>query len=61
TAMFALLAFAGDMGCSSGPTIVGYISTALQDNLRLGLLSAIVFPIIMLVGLRLCHSKQTEI
>lgn len=57
TAMFALLAFAGDIGCSSGPTIVGYISTALQDNLRLGLLSAIVFPVVMLVGLRFCRTK----
>lgn len=60
TALFALLAFAGDIGCSSGPTIVGYISTALQDNLRLGLLSAIVFPVIMLAGLRYCQTKQAE-
>lgn len=60
TAMFALLAFAGDIGCSSGPTIVGYVSTALQDNLRLGLLSAIVFPVVMLAGLRLCRTKQTN-
>ncbi|MDE6853391.1 MAG: MFS transporter [Lachnospiraceae bacterium] len=57
TAMFALLAFAGDIGCSSGPTIVGFISTALQDNLRLGLLSAIFFPVVMLVGLRFCQTK----
>lgn len=55
TAMFALLAFAGDIGCSSGPTIVGYISTALQDDLRLGMLSALVFPIVMLAGLKFCR------
>lgn len=59
TAMFALLAFAGDIGCSSGPTIVGYISTALQDDLRLGMLSALVFPIVMLAGLKFCRVKQT--
>lgn len=60
TAMFALLAFAGDIGCSSGPTLVGYLSTAFQDNIRLGLLISIAFPAIMLAGLRLCQTKQTE-
>lgn len=59
TAMFALLAFAGDIGCSSGPTIVGYISTALQDNLRLGLLSVIIFPVLMLIGLRICQKHES--
>lgn len=54
TAMFALFAFAGDIGCSSGPTIVGYVSAALQDNIKLGLLSAIAFPVLMLFGLALC-------
>lgn len=54
TALFALLAFAGDIGCSSGPTIVGFVSTAMQDNLKLGLLSAIIFPILMIAGLVMC-------
>jgi len=31
TAMFALLAFAGDMGCASSPSLVGYISTGIQN------------------------------
>ncbi|MBQ8638308.1 MAG: MFS transporter [Lachnospiraceae bacterium] len=54
TAMFALLALAGDTGCSLGPTIVGFVSGALNDNLKAGLLCAIVFPLLMLVGLWLC-------
>lgn len=58
TAMFALLALAGDTGCSLGPTIVGFVSGALGDNLKLGLLSAIIFPILMLAGLRfVSHPK----
>ena len=36
TALFALLAMAGDVGCSSGPTYVGMISGALNDNLKMG-------------------------
>ena len=49
TAMFALLALAGDMGCSSGPTIVGMVSGACSDNLKAGLACAIIFPILMIV------------
>lgn len=55
TAMFAFLALAGDMGCSLGPTVVGYVSAALGDSLKKGLISAIVFPILLLVGLALCR------
>lgn len=55
TAMFALLALAGDTGCSLGPTVVGFVSAALSDNLKLGLLSAVVFPILLLAGLALCR------
>lgn len=50
TAMFALLALAGDMGCSSGPTFVGFISGALGDNLKLGVLAAVVFPALLILG-----------
>lgn len=60
TAMFALLAFAGDIGCSSGPTLVGYLSTEFQDNIRLGMLASIAFPVVMLAGLKLCQTKQTD-
>ncbi len=49
TAMFALLALAGDMGCSSGPTIVGMVSGACSDNLKAGLACAIAFPALMIV------------
>ena len=49
TAMFALLALAGDVGCSVGPTLVGFVSGHFNDNLRLGILAATVFPVILLL------------
>ena len=50
TSMFALLALAGDLGCSLGPTLVGFVSNANQDNIRLGILAAIIFPILLAIG-----------
>ena len=49
TAMFALLALAGDLGCSGGPTLVGFVSSAAADNLKAGILVAIAFPVVMAV------------
>ena len=51
TAMFALMALAGDLGCSSGPTLVGMVSSALGDNLKRGILAGVVFPVLLLGGL----------
>ena len=50
TAMFALLALAGDLGGTVAPTLVGNISQMAGDNLKAGILAGIVFPI----GLVLC-------
>lgn len=51
TAMFALLALAGDVGCSGGPTLVGFVSSAFGDNLAVGLGFGIIFPVLMILGL----------
>lgn len=51
TAMYALMALAGDLGCSSGPSVVGFVANAAGGNLKTGVLVAIVFPIMMLLGL----------
>lgn len=58
TAMFALLALAGDTGCSLGPALVGYMSAALGDDLRQGLLAVIVFPPLLLGGLALLYRAR---
>lgn len=47
TAMFALLALGGDVGCMAGPTIAGAVAAA--SNLKIGILCAIVFPTILTV------------
>ncbi len=49
TAMFAVLALAGDIGCSGGPTLVGLVSSLLGDELKYGLLAAIIFPIVLII------------
>lgn len=51
TVMFAMLALAGDLGCSGGPTLVGMVSSALDNNLRIGILSGIIFPVILIITL----------
>ena len=56
TAMFALLALAGDLGCSLGPTVVGFVSAAFDDVLKMGLVAAIGFPALILLGIRLLRS-----
>lgn len=55
TAMFALLALGGDLGCSGGPTLVGMVSSALGDNLKMGILAGIIFPVLLLTGVLLCR------
>lgn len=51
TLLFALLALAGDLGCSGGPTLAGTVASSFGDNMRAGIGAAIVFPVIMGVGL----------
>ena len=64
TAMFALLALGGDVGCSGGPTLVGMISSALGDDLKRGILAGVIFPILLLAGVLLVKRsnarKQSE-
>lgn len=57
--MFALLALGGDVGCSGGPTVVGFVSGALGDNLKMGVLAGVVFPTLLLLGILLV-SKEKE-
>lgn len=58
TAMYALMALAGDIGCSAGPTVVGMIANANHGNLQTGLIFAIVFPLLIFAGIGLLRKKQ---
>lgn len=50
TAMFAFMALAGDLGCASGPTVVGFTADIAGGELKSGLIAAILFPAVMLAG-----------
>ncbi len=58
TALFALLALGGDLGCTSGPTLVGIVSGAFGDNLKTGILAAAFFPVLLLLGIWLCSRRR---
>lgn len=66
TAMFGILAVCGDIGCSSGPALTGFVSDIFskfgelaasmglspdQLGLKAGLLSAVIFPAVLIVTL----------
>jgi fucose permease len=51
TAMFALLAMAGDLGGAFGPWLVGFTSQIRNDDLKAGMLVACVFPIVLIVSI----------
>lgn len=60
TAMYALMALAGDLGCSSGPSVVGFVANAMNGDLKTGVLVAIVFPIVMLLGLTRVRYRSSK-
>ena len=55
TAMFSLLALAGDVGCTAGPVTVG-----LSDNLSDGFMLAALFPIAMLICTLICSRNKKD-
>ena len=61
TAMFALLALGGDIGCSGGPTLVGLMSGAFGDNLHRGILAGAIFPVVLLAVLFMLKQKETAV
>lgn len=63
TALFAMLALAGDVGCSGGPTFVGLVSNGFGGSLQTGIFAALVFPVLLVFGiqmLRFARKKSTQ-
>ena len=60
TAMFALLALAGDLGCSGGPTFAGMVASAAGDNLQRGILCAVIFPALLLAMIFVLRKMRKE-
>lgn len=51
TAMFALLAMAGDLGGAFGPGMVGQLAQASGDSIQMGMRFGCLFPIILMLAL----------
>ena len=60
TAMFALLALAGDLGGAVGPAIIGNVSQSAGENLQAGVLAGIGFPIVLVVCVLIVRNKYNE-
>ena len=58
--MFAFLALAGDLGATVSPAMVGGIAEAVGGTLKTGLLFAIFFPTVMILGLILLVKKHRK-
>ena len=58
TALFALLALGGDIGCSGGPSLVGMVSGMCKGNLKAGILAALIFPVLLLTGAKFETQKD---
>lgn len=59
TALFAMLAMAGDLGGAFGPSLVGTITQQSGDRLQSGMLAGSVFPLLLIVVLILM-SRNTK-
>lgn len=60
TAMFALLALAGDLGCSSGPSLVGAVSGIADGNMKAGILTAVIFPVTLIICLLISKNQSNK-
>ena len=60
TAMFALLAMAGDLGGAFGPSLVGNITQRAHDNLHAGMLAGCIFPMVLLISLAAMKVSQRK-
>ena len=59
TAMFGMLAMAGDIGCTAGPTLVGLCAGAFGDDIGIGIAFALVFPVLFAV-LIACSGRKKK-
>lgn len=58
TSLFALLALAGDVGCSGGPTLVGFVTGLASDDLKKGILAGVIFPLLLLGSVMLLKRER---
>lgn len=58
TAMFALLALGGDIGCTLGPSIVGFVSDASEFQLKGGIAAASIFAVLFFISSMILLKKD---
>ena len=58
TAMFALLALAGDLGGSTAPSIIGFVSERASGSLQSGILAGAIFPLLLMATLLILNRKK---
>lgn len=57
TAMFAMFAVAGDIGCTAGPSLAGFVAD-VTGKINMGICMAILFPVVMFVLLMVVVKKR---
>ncbi len=60
TALFAILALAGDVGCALGPAVVGLIANKTSYGLQAGMVPILIFPVIMIFGVYIIQTKKMK-
>ncbi|MCR4836010.1 MAG: MFS transporter [Bacteroidaceae bacterium] len=60
TALFALLALAGDVGGTLGPSLVGLGTQSSENDIQSGLLAASAFPILLVISLLCIRRKKAK-
>lgn len=61
TALFAFLALSGDLGGTLGPAMVGTVSERTGGNIKVGLLSTVIFPALLAVSVIVLRKKKDEV
>ena len=61
TALFALLAMAGDLGGAFGPSLVGTVTQHFGDHLQAGILAGSIFPLVLILSLVLLGKGSGKI
>ena len=61
TAMFGLLAMAGDLGGACGPGLVGSVTQHADNNLKAGMLTGCLFPLVLLISLFLLKNMKVKL
>lgn len=56
--MFAFLALAGDLGGTVSPVVVGNLSELAGGNLKIGLLAATAFPVVLVTALFILNRRM---